>query len=291
MSEGCKFCYAEINTPSRVARAKGIETWGKNAARIVTGKAQWNQVRLWNKKAEGWLERPRVFCHSLSDVFEDYKGGNVVDHNGKFLYNSLDPVRCELFRLIMGCPNLDFLLLTKRPENIIKCLIASSEIAYNFCNDYFVSWHEDWIGGNPPDNVWLGTSVENQKMSDKRIPELIKVPAKIRFLSCEPLLGKIDLYQAGAILLSSGWTPSYSDPDNWGMAPEACPVKQVDQVICGGESGSNHRPMDIEWARLLQGQCKSADIKFFMKQLGGHPDKRDNFDLFPDELKCQEFPV
>jgi len=150
VSDGCKNCYAEINTPSRVARSKGIETWGKSAARIVAGKAKWNEIRHANKVSEGWLERPRVFCHSLSDVFEDYKGGNVCDHNGKFLHSDLTPVRNQLFRLIMECPNLNFLLLTKRPENIIKCLIASSEIAYKSCNDHFVSWHEDWIGGNPP---------------------------------------------------------------------------------------------------------------------------------------------
>ena len=270
MSEGCKFCYAEINTPSRVARSKGIETWGKNAARIVTGKAQWNQVRLWNKKAEGWLERPRVFCHSLSDVFEDYKGGNVCDHEGKHLHDDLTPVRTKLFELIMDCPNLDFLLLTKRPENIIdqiRPIYCNPETCHNL-----ILWLRRWFfDGNPPDNVWLGTSVENQKAL-KRIEDLLKVPAKIRFVSFEPLLEEVDPRFR-----------NWSHPDSSG--------EHIHWGIIGGESGSKCRPFDETWARLLIEDHKAAEMPVFMKQLGGHPDKRYNFDLFPGELKCQEFPV
>jgi len=272
VSAGCKNCYAEINTPSRVARAKGIETWGKNAARIVASKAQWDDIRRLNKKSQGLQDRPKVFCHSLSDVFEDYKGGNVCDHNGVKMHDTLDPVRCILFKLIMDCPNLDFLLLTKRPENVKQCLIESSNIAYGPLSDNdLTSWLEEWIGGNPPDNVWLGTSVEDQKTADKRILELIKVPARIHFLSCEPLLGPVDM----ALDEVSGRN---------GHAT-------IDWVICGGESGHNAREMDIEWARCLYDECDEQGVPFFMKQLGGKKDKRESFDLFPEDLKVREFPA
>ena len=271
VSEGCKYCYAEINTTARVARAKGIETWGKNASRIVTGQAQWNQVRLWNKKAEGWLERPRVFVASLADVFEDYKGGNVCDHKGKHLHKTLDPVRSELFYLIMSCPNLDFLMLTKRPDNIMKCLYDLFWHFDGLSSPEFCRWLQRWVDGSPPDNVWLGTSVENQKAL-KRIEDLLKVPAKIRFVSFEPLLEEVD--------------PRFR---NWSH-PDS-PGQHIHWGIIGGESGSKCRPFDETWARLLIEDHKAAEMPVFMKQLGGHPDKRDNFDLFPDELKCQEFPV
>jgi protein gp37 len=113
------------------------------------------------------------------------------------------------------------------------------------CNNYF-------------NNVWIGTSVENQEAADKRIPELLKVPATVRFLSCEPLLGPLDL------------TPWLGEKE-WTQLSRGIRVRQgplVDWVIAGGESGPKARPVHEDWARSLRDQCQAANIPYFWKQWG-----------------------
>ena len=122
-------------------------------------------------------------------------------------------------------PNLDWLLLTKRPEHVAK----------------LAKWGDLW-----PDNVWLGTTVENQEWADKRMPHLLAVPAKTRFLSCEPLLGNIDL----SAYVKKGQKP------------------QIHWVITGGESGPHSRPMNPEWVRGLRDFCRKAKVAFHFKQWG-----------------------
>ena len=125
------------------------------------------------------------------------------------------------------------------------------------------------------DNIWLGTSIENQDTANKRIPELLNIPAHIRFLSCEPLLGPVSItqsYQWSRGTLSDNYNP----PIHW--------------VICGGESGRGCRPMDLSWARHLKGQCDVSGISFFMKQLGGETDKRHDIEDLPEDLRVREFP-
>jgi len=145
-----------------------------------------------------------VFCASLADVYED--NPQVVDW------------RSELLDLITATPKIDWLLLTKRPENV------------NAFSHYAL-----------PDNVWVGTSVENQKAADERIPTLMQVNANVRFLSCEPLLGPINIGES---------------------------ISDIDWVIAGGESGPNARPMYPDWARSLRGQCMAAGVPFLFKQWG-----------------------
>lgn len=127
--------------------------------------------------------------------------------------------------MIEATPMLDWLLLTKRPQNIAK----------------MAPWSDVW-----PDNVWLGTTAENQHWAQQRLPLLLSIPAKVRFLSCEPLLGDIDL---------SGFT---ADRD----------LHPIDWIIAGGESGPNSRPMNPSWARSLRDQCTAEDIAFHFKQWG-----------------------
>ena len=183
----------------------------------------------------------------------------------------LEQWRWELFRLIDDTPNLDWLLLTKRPENVMGMV------------------RHDWAVSLPP-NVWIGTSVENQEQADKRIPELLRIPAVVRFLSCEPLLGPVDLLPwfnyvgelHPEIGLCEGFYPS------------------VDWVIVGGESGSNARLFDAHWAYDLAAQCAEAGVAYFMKQLGenftGLPfnqitDKKGgDWSEWPEELCIREFP-
>jgi protein gp37 len=112
--------------------------------------------------------------------------------------------------------------------------------------------------------IWLGTSVEDQIRFNLRINNLSQSPADLAFLSAEPLLGPIDIRGH---------------------------EEAIDWVIVGGESGPDPRPMNIEWARQLKDQCKAAGVAFFMKQLGGYPDKRKSLDQFPDDLRIREFPA
>lgn len=232
ISEGCKHCYAETLSKRNPAT---LGVWGDNGTRVVAVDSYWKQPLKWNKAAEGASERPRVFCASLADVFEDRL--------------ELAEPRNRLFELIDRTPNLDWLLLTKRPQNIQKL--------------WPFGWYDDQFTWP---NVWLGTTVENQEQADKRIPELLKIPAKVRFLSCEPLLERVDL-------LDVGWQGRISQMRGVRAAvqPQGCLSKYgIHWVICGGESGSNARPMQIEWARSLRDQCQASNVAFHFKQFGEH---------------------
>ena len=116
-----------------------------------------------------------------------------------------------------------------------------------------------WKSGRncEPANVWIGTSVEDQKRADERIPALLNIPAKVRFLSCEPLLGPVDLARAGGL---------WSDINNNVVCNRV--IERLHWVIVGGESGPKARPMHPDWARSLRDQCQAAGVPFFFKQWG-----------------------
>jgi protein gp37 len=142
----------------------------------------------------------------MADVFEDRSG--------------LDRERERLWQLISETPALDWLLLTKRPDRVRSC----------------TPWRKNW-----PNNVWLGTTTENQEWADERLAALADIPAVVRFISAEPLLGPLSL---------KGWT------------------KSIDWVITGGESGPRARPSSPSWFRSLLNECMAADIPFHFKQWG-----------------------
>lgn len=157
VSAGCANCYAEALMDKRWGKVQ----WGDNGTRQRTSAGNWRQPLKWNRDATAIGFRRKVFCASLADVFEDR--------------SELDAWRRDLWGLIEATPNLDWLLLTKRPSKILQSVPA-------------------WWYGDYPKNVWFGTSVEDQETADKRIPEFHWVEdAAIRFLSIEPLLGPIDL--------------------------------------------------------------------------------------------------
>ncbi|KPF84528.1 hypothetical protein IP70_15835 [alpha proteobacterium AAP38] len=232
LSDACANCYAE----------KLVNRFGGDfATRQRTSPANWSMPLRWNARAMKDGTRPRVFCASLADVFD----------------NQVAPEwRQDLWNLIRQTPHLDWLLLTKRPQNIAKMLPA------------------DWGNGWP--NVWLGTTVENQTEADRRIPNLLAVPAVVRFLSCEPLLGPIDLHPW---LL---YEPCPNSLDGLLMDPETgqhecchrCDFTGIGHdlavhwVIVGGESGPGARPMHPDWARSLRDQCVVAGVPFLFKQWG-----------------------
>jgi protein gp37 len=202
VSEACKHCYAEA-----WAKRVGQKVWGPSSDRRLFGDEHWRQPLRWNLAATGAAVRPRVFCASMADVFEDR--------------DDLDPLRRRLWALIEATPNLDWLLLTKRPQNVATK----------------AGWGRGW-----PSNVWLGTTVELQKRALEALPYLEPIPAKVRFISAEPLLGPLDLRQ---------WLGS-----------------TLDWVITGGESGPHARPASPTWFRDLHMQCMEANVPFHFKQWG-----------------------
>lgn len=150
VSPGCDHCYAE-----GWAKRSGQVNWGAHGIRKRTSETNWRKPLQWAKAAIG---RPRVFCASLADVFDNKAPAGA---------------RADLFALIRSTPQLDWLLLTKRPQNIVKML------------------PEDWGAGYP--NVWLGTTCEDQKHYDMRWPVLAAVPAAVRFISYEPAIGPLSM--------------------------------------------------------------------------------------------------
>lgn len=228
VSEACRSCYAETFA-NRFPRSRGL--WGPDSERKVASEKVWGDPIRWNEAARRAGVRRRVFCASMADVFEDRR--------------ELDKHRGRLWKLIEATPSLDWLLLTKRPENFEK----------------LTPWR--WLDGGIPKNVWAGTTVENQARAEERIPRLLEIPARVRFLSCEPLLGEIDL---------SAWLGSmtHPDPKRWWVPEVGEPdfVPGIHWVIVGGESGSDARPMHPEWARLLRHECQAARVPFFFKQWG-----------------------
>ena len=236
VSPGCKFCYAETLMDTRYGKVE----WGPQGKRVRTSDANWRKPLAWNRAAEFAGQRARVFCASLADVFE-VKPDQALE---------MERWRGELWDLIDATPWLDWLLLTKRPETVAGLV------------PYVKNGHP-W-----PDNVWLGTSVENQKYADERIPELLKVPAAVRFLSCEPLLGPVDLSQW---LVAEHYAVEVPAPKGIGYPPTVKVArirKAINWVIVGGESGRDARPMHPDWARSLRDQCLEAGVPFFFKQWG-----------------------
>jgi len=248
VSAGCTHCYAEQLMDVRFGKA----SWGLDGTRERTNPAYWKLPLKWNKQAEESDTRPRVFCASLADVFEDRP--------------ALAPWRSDLFALIDATPHLDWLLLTKRPQNIIR-LWPVEGVPDFLGKDRVVT-----MGLRTRSNVWLGTSVENQATANDRIPQLLYASplAAQAFLSCEPLLGPVDL---AAIPTPNYLHRSALDPlTGYGAlhmtAARGLVAPSIDWVIGGGESGGRARPMHPDWIRSLRDQCASAGVPFFFKQWG-----------------------
>jgi protein gp37 len=199
VSPGCQNCYAE-----RLALRYG---WNKSA--WTAPNARENVIIKTHKLTLPfkWKEPRRIFVNSLSDLFHELVPDDVID---------------RAFAVMAACPQHTFQILTKRPKRMLE---------------YFA--HLDPRIILPLRNIWLGVSVEDQRRADERIPLLLQTPAAVRFLSCEPLLGEIQLDKFNG---------------------------QIHWVICGGESGPHFRTMNLDWARHLRDVCLQTGIPFFYKQ-------------------------
>lgn len=240
VSAGCDHCYAET-FDKRVGGAH----WGQDAPRRTFGDKHWAEPLQWQTAALQAGERRRVFCASMADVFDAEAPVGLLD---------------RLWALIRATPHLDWLLLTKRHGRIARSLPA------------------DWGTTGYP-NVWLGVSVEDQAAADTRIPVLLRIPARVRFLSCEPLLGPVDLSRfhigwSECVNCGKGWDPNEDYPLGSDRSCNECDGAiaivghHLHWIICGGESGPRSRPMHPDWARGLRDQCTAAGVAYLFKQWG-----------------------
>jgi protein gp37 len=237
VSPGCMNCYADT-----LVRRYG----GDFAARRRTSAALWRGPVKWNKAAAASGVRAKVFCASLADVFD----------------NQWKPEwRADLWGLIRATPNLDWQLLTKRPQNIHKMLPA------------------DW--GNGWQNVWLGATTEDQEQLSERAWHLAQIPAVIRFLSYEPALGPLDLRS-----VTNRWGTIWNALTGQVLHAASGPRETggISWIICGGESGPNRRPMELDWARVVRDDCGHHGVAYFFKQV-------DKVQPIPPDLMVRQFPV
>lgn len=255
VSPGCTNCYAE-----RQARRHA----GKNGAYegLLHSTGVWNGGITLVEGAldlpERWLRPRRIFVDSMSDLFHERVPFEFID---------------KVFETMITTPRHTYQVLTKRPERMLEYMSSSD------------TWpRRVTIDKLPPPNVWLGVSVEDQERAEERIPLLLQTPATLRFLSCEPLLGPLDLHAACAL---------YAEADS----------ATIDWIIVGGESGPGARPFVLGWGKELVRQCRAAHVAVFVKQVGAYPTNREgercphikdrkggNPTEWPEELRVREWP-
>ena len=245
VSDGCKHCYAD-SWSKRYNRA----IWGPKGTRVEV-KSWRSTLNKISKRALAEGRRLKVFVQSMSDTFEGPETMGGVDSENWKLVSRL---RQELLELIPEHPELDFLLLTKRPENVLK---------YGRVG---MAWMKDGV----PPNAWVGVSIEGQLTADDRLSKLAKIPAAVRFVSCEPMIGPVDIepyLRCPECNYSNADARLHMDhflcSQRGGLLPP-----EIHWVIFGGESGPKARPMHPDWVRSLRDQCVAANVPFFFKQWG-----------------------
>jgi len=268
VSEGCRNCYA-------LAIAERF--WGKR---------KFTDVRTHPDRLDAplrWKKPRRVFVNSMSDLFHDAVQDEFIE---------------AVFGIMAMASQHTFQVLTKRPERMLRwfttlggletreqCVQREAERRAGVILDSRGSQRELYVPSCrltdedlskrrawpkwPLPNVWLGVSCEDQETANDRIPVLLQTPAAVRFLSCEPLLGTINLgwlrVDEGNVDCLAGWRSD--DFESCGVPRTA--TAAIDWVIVGGESGRGHRPMQLDWARDLREQCRAAGVPFFFKQNSG----------------------
>lgn len=289
VAPGCANCYAEALSKRN---PKLFGEWGPNGTRVVASEAAWKQPLKWNRAAacccrKGPLdheheagcpqrERPRVFCASVADVFEEWHS-TIVDSKRRRLRDeilntdfTLDDVRRRLFDLIDATPNLDWLLLTKRPENILENWPLTPGVPRHLIGADLDQVRTTQLAIRP--NVWLGTSIATQADADRNLPLLLKCRdlARVLFVSAEPLLEEIDLTKldnSGGERYDALRAEVITVGRNRFRTSDTSPI---DWVIVGGESGPHARPCPLPAVRSLVQQCGAGGVPVFVKQLGSN---------------------
>lgn len=236
ISQGCKNCYAEtianrfwtnqifeekLPTGSLVRR-------GRKFTDVICHEDRLEQPLHWKK--------PRmIFVNSMSDLFHEDVPFEFID---------------KIFDVMVTTPRHTYQILTKRAERMLEWCEYQRRKMFELGFDGFII----------PDFIWLGVSVENQEQADKRIPLLLQTPARVKWISAEPLLENITIYPIENKFNGLCW------------------------VVCGGESGKNKRPFELHWAKCLRNECEFLSIPFFMKQV-------DKVQPIPEDLFIREYPL
>lgn len=234
VSEGCRHCYAARFAHRFSADGQLYEglTRMTDHGPVWTGEVR--EVREFLNKPLRWKRPYRIFVNSMSDLFHPEVSPVFVD---------------QVLEIMMACPQHIFQVLTKRPERLEEKLYGEDGGLIRALG-----------GGDYVPNLWLGTSVEDQAALDKRLPELMSIPAAVRWLSMEPLLGPVEIP-------TEFLTGEYAVEDHGGAMMEAMGPR-LDWVVVGGESGPNARPMDPAWVRAIRDQCDEFGVPFLFKQWG-----------------------
>jgi protein gp37 len=252
LSAGCQNCYAVTmanrlahnpSTPQYAGLTRSATTWA-GVTRLVDG-ALADPLK--------WRKPQHVFVGSMTDLFHDATPFTWID---------------RVFAAMAMCPQHTFQLLTKRPERMLAYFNARTEgdpwaeAADEIADLAGIEDHPFVLEPShiPLSNVWLGVTVEDQDAANERIPLLLKTPASMRFISCEPLLGRVGLTN---ISTADGHSINALDPND-ALIPVGGP--KLNWTICGAETGPKKRPMDPAWARDLRDQCVSAGVPFFFKK-------------------------
>ena len=281
VSPGCLNCYSR-----ELAKRYGWCGWGKGVLRHRFKGFEKACLRM---NREPWIcedcgcpqKNPNSRCSM----------GSMMHRRRIFpsLMDWLDPEvpvawLADMLDVIRRCPDCDFLLLTKRPELWEKRMMQIARGNILIMSTEKRECGELWVEGEEiPDNIWVGTTVENQEMAHKRIPELLKIPARVRFLSCEPLLTSINLGDClGEVELMT-----YSAYNSTAHCAGG-----IDWAIVGCESGPHRRNMfDVtEHSRYIKQQCQTASVPVFVKQLPINGKVSHDPQEWPSDMRVQQFP-
>jgi protein gp37 len=215
----CENCYIVRTVPFRT---RGLK---HGSDRVKTGADNWRLPYRWNAQARDRETRYKVFCLSLGDWLDDEV-----------------PIEwfTELLDVISDTEFLDWQLLTKRPQNWERRLLSAEAKLAGSEDDRLFLWIDDWLKGAISENIWIGVSAG----ADQHVA--LEIPARIHFLSCEPMLHALDL----------------SDRENVEL------LKRFDQIIFGGESGKDAREFRVDWLRMGKAFCRAHGISVFVKQMG-----------------------
>ena len=287
VSAGCDHCYAR-RMAKRLQKMQPVAY--ANGFKVTCHPKRLNIPLRW------WKPR-MVFVCSMGDLFHADVPFDFID---------------KVFAVMALCPQHTFQLLTKRPERMLEYQLTRAAMDDSGRVDRSPQWYHvitAWIDEGetgrlgtrwgechdvaaalcmqrPLPNVWAGTSIENQETADERIPHLLNCPAAVRFLSIEPMLGPVDLFQWMVTVWQSG-----QGTDRTYRMPG------IEWVIVCGESGPGARPMDPAWVRSIRDQCRAAGVLFFMKQMGSHwarknglRGKGNNMADWPAKLRIREMP-